>query len=446
MSNLLTDDFEPSSAAAWKQKIQFELHGEDYKTLLTSTNEGITIKPFYHSDDFEKLEIPVPNEDFIFCKHILITSEEAASKTALNSIKQGIKSLKFIVKKEFDFETVFSKLLNKEVDFQFEFSFFSPIFISELAEKLKNETVYFNIDIIGNLAKTGNWYKSFHDDFKNLESIIQKYPTNYCIAVHVDLYQNAGANTVQQVAYAISHVNEYLLKFGGEIANKIQFDFAIGSNYFFEISKLRAFRYLFNLVLNEYNTKAEPKVFAQPSLRNKTLFGTDLNNLLRSKTECSSAVFGGANTISIESNNSFFTNPIELKENDLNSFILLKEDSAQNSVTDSYYIESITKQIAEKALEIFKEIEKGGGFLSQLKEGTIQRKIKENAQKEQQQFDCGELVIVGANKYINETDTLKPNLSKNPFKEKKSHKTLIIPIIPKRLTEKLEQKKWRNET
>ncbi len=174
MSNLLTDDFEPSSAAAWKQKIQFELHGEDYKTLLTSTNEGITIKPFYHSDDFEKLEIPFPNEDFIFCKHILITSEEAASKTALNSIKQGIKSLKFIVKKEFDFETVFSKLLNKEVDFQFEFSFFSPIFISELAKKLKNETVYFNIDIIGNLAKTGNWYKSFHDDFKNLKSIIQK--------------------------------------------------------------------------------------------------------------------------------------------------------------------------------------------------------------------------------------------------------------------------------
>ena len=54
----------------------------------------------------------------------------------------------------------------------------------------------------------------------NLETILQENPTNYCISVNVDLYQNAGTNNVQQVAYAISHVNEYLLKFGGKIANK----------------------------------------------------------------------------------------------------------------------------------------------------------------------------------------------------------------------------------
>tara|TARA_R110001583_G_scaffold43034_2_gene136812 strand:+ start:2352 stop:3665 length:1314 start_codon:yes stop_codon:yes gene_type:complete len=436
MSNLLIDDFEPSSAAAWKQKIQFELNGKEYKTLLTSTNEGITIKPFYHSDDFEKLEIPVPNDAFKICQLITITSEEEANKIALESVKQGVKSLKFILKKSFNIEVVFNQLLNKEIDFQFEFNFFSPVFISELATKLKNERVYFNIDIIGNLAKTGNWFKSLSEDFKNLEKIIQKNPTNYCLSVNVDLYQNAGANTVQQVAYAICHVNEYLLKFGGEIAAKIQFNFAIGSNYFFEISKLRAFRYLFKLVLNEYNTKAEPTIFAQPSLRNKTLLGSPENNLLRSKTECLSAVFGGANTILI---------PNSSKNLLFNTSKKLKEHGTQNIATDSYYIESITKQIAEKALGIFKEIEKGGGFLSQLKEGTIQRKIKENAQKEQQQFNSGELVIIGANKFKDETDTLKSDLSNNPFKEKKSHKTLIIPIIPNRLSEKLEQKKWRNE-
>lgn len=442
MSNLLSDDFEPSSAAAWKQKIQYELNGEEYKTLLTSTNEGITIKPFYHSDDFEKLDVPVTNESFKICQVIIITSEEEANKTAIESINKGLKSLKFIVKKSFNIEVVFSKLLNQQIDFQFEFNFFSPIFISELATKLKNKTVFFNIDIIGNLAKTGNWYKSLNEDFKNLESIIHKNPTNFNVAVNVDIYQNAGANTVQQVAYSIAHVNEYLLKFGGEIANKIQFNFAIGSNYFFEISKLRAFRYLFKLVLNEYNIKAEPKIFTHPSLRNKTSLASNSLNELRTQTECLSAIFGGANTITNWVNQfdtPSFSNELVALKNEFSAI------NPQFIATDSYYIENITKQIAEKALEIFKDIEKSGGFLSQLKEGTIQRKIKENAQKEQQQFDCNELVIVGANKYINETNIKKNELGKKPIIERKSHKTLIIPIIPKRLTEKLEQKRWRNE-
>lgn len=435
MSNLLLDDFEPSSAAAWKQKIQFELNGEEYKTLLTSTNEGITIKPFYHSDDFEKLDIPVPNDSFKVCKQIIITSEEGANKKALENIKQGANSLKFIVKKSFNIELVFSNLLNKQIDFHFEFTFFSPNFISDLATKLINETVYFNIDIIGNLAKTGNWFKSINEDFKNLEAIIQKNPTNYNIAINVDIYQNAGATAVQQVAYAIAHLNEYLLKLGGEIANKIQFNFAIASNYFFEISKLRAFRYLFKLIINEYNIKAEPQLFTQPSLRNKTnLVSINLNEL-RTKTECMSAILGGANTI-------------YNLDNQLDIAAFLNEFSTINPqfiATESYYIESITKQIAEKALEIFKEIERGGGFLSQLKDGTIQRKIKENAQKEQQQFDCGELIIVGANKYLNEGSLKSDEFGKNSSTERKSHKTLIVPIIPKRLTEKLEQKRLKNE-
>ncbi|SNR77258.1 methylmalonyl-CoA mutase family protein [Lutibacter flavus] len=435
MSNLLTEDFEPSSAAAWKQKIQFELNGEDYKTLLTSTNEGITIKPFYHSDNFEKLEIPVPIEDFKICQYIIITAEEEANKIVIESIKQGAKSLKFIVKKSFNIDVVFANILDKKIDFQFEFSFFSPVFIAELAEKLKNETVYFNIDIIGNLAKSGNWFKSLNEDFKNLETIFKPNTSTCYLSVRADIYQNSGANVVQQVAYAIAHANEYLTKFGGNVADKIQFNFAIGSNYFFEIAKIRAFRYLFNLILQEYNTNVQPKVFAQPSLRNKTILGAHINKL-RATTECMSAILGGVNTVS--------SHPFKLKENNLNPLILLKESGAQNIATDSYYIETITKQIAEKALEIFKDIEKSGGLLNQLKEGTIQRKIKENAQKEQHQFNTGNLVLLGANKHPNEYGTLK-DLHINPFLKGKSYKTLIVPISPKRLAEKLEQKRLENE-
>ena len=95
MSNIITTDFEPSSAAAWKQKIQFELNGADYnETLLTKTNEGITIKPFYHSDHFEKLNIPITKDHFKICCKLLITSEEETNLKALDAIRKAANSIK----------------------------------------------------------------------------------------------------------------------------------------------------------------------------------------------------------------------------------------------------------------------------------------------------------------------------------------------------------------
>jgi len=448
MSTFITQDFEPSSAATWKQKIQFDLKGADYnETLLTNTNEGITIKPFYHLDNFEKLDIPTSNEDFKICQSILISSENEANNSAIDVIKRGANAIKFIVSNKLNPTILFKNLLNKNIEFHFQFEFFEEEFVQELVEILKNETVFYNIDIIGNLAKSGNWYASLNEDFKSLENLILK--NKFSISVNADLYQNAGANNVQQVAYALAHVNEYLTKFGSEIANKIQFNFAIGSNYFFEIAKIRAFKYLYNLILSEYNTTANAQIFAQPSLRNKTLYDYNVN-MLRTTTESMSAILSGANTISNISYDAIFHNSNEFGDRIArNQLLILKEESyftnAQEIATNSYYIEAITKQIAEKALTIFKEIEKSGGFLHQLKEGTIQRKIDENAKKEQAQFNAEEIILVGTNKYPNDQDKMKHDIEVHPFVERNPKKTLIIPIIPKRLSEELEQKRLKNE-
>lgn len=451
MIDFITQDFEPSSAAAWKQKIQFELDGADYNdNLLSKTNEGITIKPFYHADNFEKLIIPdTINEDFRICQNITITTTKEANKKALDVIKRGANSLKFISNKPFNCKELFHSLLNKNIEFHFQLEFLSEDFTNEISDYLKEETIFFNIDIIGKLVKTGNWYKSLNDDFKILENIISRNPYKNILSVDVSIYQNAGANTVQQVAYALSHVNEYLTMFGGSIAKNIQFNFSVGSNYFFEISKIRAFRYLFDLILKAYNTKATAIIFAEPSLRNKTLYDFNIN-ILRTSTECMSAIFGGSNTISNYSYDHIFHNDNEFGERIArNQLLILKEEcnfeNAQNIPTDSYYIETITKQIAEKALDIFKEIEASDGFLKHLKKGTIQRKIAENAKKEQQQFNTGNLILLGTNKYTNKQDKMKDALQKNPFIKQNPNKTLIIPIVPKRLAERLEFKRLKDE-
>lgn len=439
MSNFFINEFPPSSSAAWKQKIQFALDGADYnQTLLTKTNEGITISPFYHLDTFEKLSIPLPKEDYKICTKITISSEETANLEALTAVEKGATAILFEASKPLNAALLFHNLLSKNIEFHFKFNFLDEDVINELVLKLADEKIYINIDIIGNLARTGNWYSSLKKDNSILENLIKKNPDSFIISVDVGIYQNAGANTVQQVAYALAHANEYLTLFGGEIAHRIQFKFATGSNYFFEIAKIRAFRYVYNLILSKYNTTAIAKVYAEPSLRNKTLVGATINTL-RTTTESMSAILGGATTIATDFTSVKFTQ---------NKQPILKEKrtikGAQHIATDTYYIEYVTKQLAEKALIIFKDIEKGGGFLSQLKEGTIQRKIKENAQKEQDQFDTNELVLVGVNKYPHQFDS-KEDVKVKPYIKGNSYQTLIIPILPKRLAEKLEQKSLKDE-
>ena len=96
-------------------------------------------------------------------------------------------------------------------------------------------------------------------------------------------------------------------------------------------------------------------------------------------------------------------------------------------------------------LELFKDIEDSGGFLHQLKEGTIQRKIKESAKKEQEQFNNNEIVLLGTNKHPNLNDKMKDNMEVSPFMKKKSRKTLIEPVLEKRLASEQEKERLHNE-
>jgi methylmalonyl-CoA mutase len=101
--------------------------------------------------------------------------------------------------------------------------------------------------------------------------------------------------------------------------------------------------------------------------------------------------------------------------------------------------------LAEKSLVLFKDIEANGGFLKQLNEGIIKRKIQESADKEQELFDSGKEILLGTNKYPNKKDQMTDDLELFPFVKIKPRKTLITPIIEKRLAEKMEQQRLKEE-
>jgi methylmalonyl-CoA mutase len=458
MSDFLFYEFPQVSAKQWKQKIQFDLKGADYnETLVWESNEGIKVRPFYHKDEIQLLDIPKLEKDFSVCQTIFISDEKTANFLAKDALKRGATSIQFEANQLFDIGLLLNKLvLPAETGIHFKLQFLSESFLFDLIEQTKNYKTFLNIDIIGNLARTGNWFLDKNNDYQVLDHVLKKASQNTTVlAVDATLYQNAGANNVQQLAYALAHANEYLNHFDASDATinatekLFQFHFAVGSNYFFEIAKLRAFRYLWKLLCDEYNLKIEPHIFVQPSLRNKTLYDYNVN-MLRTTTECMSAILGGVSTISNVSYDTIYHKKNEFGERIArNQLILLQEESyfkeAIQFADGSYYIEELTRQLAEKALELFKDIEKSGGFLKQMFEGTIQRKLEESAQKEQTQFDNGQEILLGANKHPNYNDKMKGDLELYPFVKTNPRKTVIRPIIARRLAEKLEKVRLEKE-
>ncbi|TNJ46105.1 methylmalonyl-CoA mutase subunit beta [Tamlana fucoidanivorans] len=450
MTNGLFDEFNAISAKQWKQKIQFDLKGADYnKTLVWQSEEGISVKPFYHADDFSNAPIISKpyHTSFKIAQTIFVAHAEKSNAKALDALSRGAECIKFIIHSE----TIAINVLLKDIDTQktpvyFELQFLSESFIQNLLKSVPKEGIYVQNDIIYNLSKKGNFFTNLKSDFSLFSSSVNQSKT---VGVDASLYQNAGANIIQQLAYALAHANEYLNHLAPTHDIQFNFTIAIGSNYFFEIAKLKALRLLWDTLASEYKAPSRCQIFATPTKRNKTLYDYN-NNMLRTTSECMSAILGGADMVSNLAYDAIYHKDNEFGERMArNQLLLLKYESYFDKVTNpsdgAYYIESITNQLAEKALELFKDIENQGGFLKQLKYGVIQRKIKESAHKEQQLFNHGEKTLIGSNKYINSKNHMKNELELYPFVKTNPRKTLIQPIIAKRLSEQLEQNRLKNE-
>jgi len=450
----LFQDFNAVSSKQWKQQIQFELKGADYnETLVWNSAEDIKVKPFYHSDEnTATLSITAKPDGFLICQNIFVYDVEKSTERALDTIARGAESIRFTIE---DQNTNVALLLEKlpldRITVYFNLSFISIDFVKRIDSLAgsKNARIYCTIDPIGHLTREGNWYTTTEkDNFKMLEILSGETKNISLIGIDAGLYQNAGANIVQQLAYSMAHVNEYLNRIP-TISQPIVFQVAVGTNYFFEIAKLRALRILFSSIAKEYGISPVCHLLVTPSKRNKTLYDYNVN-MLRTTTECMSAILGGADAVANLPYDALYHKDNEFGDRIArNQLLVLKHESyfdkVNNPADGSYYIESLTQQLAEKALALFKDIEANGGFLVQLGEGIIKRKITESADKEQELFDSGKEVLLGTNKYPNKDDRMSHELELFPFVKVKPRKTLLTPIIEKRLSEKVEQQRLQTE-
>ncbi|QDC09001.1 methylmalonyl-CoA mutase [Oceanicola sp. D3] len=225
--------------------------------------------------------------------------------------------------------------------------------------------------------------------------------------------QEAGANLVQELAYTLADGREYVraaIEAGMDVdkfAGRLSFFFAIGMNFFMEIAKLRAARTLWHRIMTEFGAQSERSKMLRTHCQTS---GVSLqeqdpyNNVIRTAYEAMSAVLGGTQSLHTNALDEAIALPTEFSARIArNTQLILQEETQVTRVVDplagSYYVESLTDELIEKAWALIEEVEEMGGMTKAVASGMPKLRIEESAARRQAMIDRGEEVIVGVNKY-----------------------------------------------
>ncbi|TCM88053.1 methylmalonyl-CoA mutase [Rhodovulum steppense] len=225
--------------------------------------------------------------------------------------------------------------------------------------------------------------------------------------------QEAGANLVQELAFTLADGKEYVktaLARGLDVdafAGRLSFFFAIGTNFFMEIAKLRAARFLWHRIMSEFEPKNPGSLMLRTHCQTS---GVSLqeqdpyNNIVRTAYEAMSAVLGGTQSLHTNSFDEAIALPTEFSARIArNTQLILQNETKVTKVVDplagSYYVEKLTADLAEAAWKLIEEVDEMGGMTKAVATGMPKLRIEEAAARWQAAVDRGDEVIVGVNKF-----------------------------------------------
>jgi len=232
--------------------------------------------------------------------------------------------------------------------------------------------------------------------------------------------QEAGANQVQELAFTIADGLEYVraaLNKGlkvDDFAPRVSFFFAIGMNFFMEIAKLRAARWLWATLMKKYfDPKNEKSMMLRTHCQTSGVSLTEqdpYNNIVRTTTEAMAAILGGTQSLHTNAFDEAVALPTDFSARIArNTQLILKEETGIAKTIDplagSYYMEALTGRLIASAEKIINEIEELGGMTKAVEQGVPKQMIEESAAKRQAAVDSSDLIVVGVNKYQSKSDS-----------------------------------------
>lgn len=241
----------------------------------------------------------------------------------------------------------------------------------------------------------------------------RKMPKFNFISISGYHMQEAGATAEIELAYTLADGLEYVrtgLATGMKIddfAPRLSFFWAIGMNHFMEIAKLRAARMIWAKLIKQFNPKDEKSLVLRTHCQTSGWSLTEqdpFNNVARTCIEAAAAVFGGTQSLHTNALDEAIALPTDFSARIArNTQIYLQEETKITKTVDpwggSYYVESLTDEIVQKAWKLIEEVEELGGMTKAIETGIPKIRIEEAAARKQARIDRGQDIIVGVNKY-----------------------------------------------
>lgn len=512
IENMKATKFNNASLEDWREKALASLKGKPIDTLYTNTYEQFMLKPLYTMEDI--IEDPIDDipgkgdfrrgndplgyqsRPWQIANRLAYTNLEELEEKISAALAKGQTAVSFEVRPELFADS--KKLVSFFEKFKSDYPFSvdagylqAPLLAALIQAKNKAETDmnitgFVAVDPVAEASLSGalpiEEEQFFSEWSRNLEEANKLLPGLKTVLVNTSPYHNSGANSVQELAIAIStgvYLLQKLMDRGWKLEkalSKMVFHFAIGSNFFMETAKLRAARLLWNKTVEAFGAGEQERkmeISAETSLFTKTVFDPYVN-MLRIGNEAFAAVLGGVQYLRTGTFDEALGNGDTFSERVArNTQLILKSEAHLEKVADpaggSWYIESLTRQLAEKAWEFFLEIDSKGGMMEVLKTGWLQEQIDQIAKEREKDIFKRKKSIIGTNVYAN----LSEHFSEQAYTEIErvfSDKTLadfmamfsageplssgivqlktarnFSPLIPKRLSEPYEKLRFRAE-
>ena len=428
MKNQLFSEFISHTNNDWKQQVIKDLKGKSFdENLIWIIDENIRIKSYFDVSEVVNLPLKSMQQSQYqrFTKTwsnreiIKYKSEKDTNSLIVSVLEAGAESFLIDFSGVFELEFEINKLLRNIKISDTPFFFKVENNALNLVNALQIIAPYhwkggIDNDILGRYFSTGNYDKTQWDTMSKILGIVQNFTNFKMLIINGNIFHNSGANMGQELAFTLSSAIEVLDKMTQQnislpvIIQKIEFSISVGTNYFAEIAKIRALKFLWRKILVEgYGLDEKEIPIIAIHCTTSSFYNSSISphtNMLRATTEAMSAVIGGCDALSIRTYDETFQESDEFSRRiSRNISTILKEESYFDKVIDpsagSYFIENLTFEIAENAFKLLQEVENKGGIVEAFKQNFIQNEIKRNFELKQNELLSNEKVMVGVNKF-----------------------------------------------
>ncbi|MGJ8759276.1 MAG: methylmalonyl-CoA mutase family protein [Polaribacter sp.] len=434
-NKILFSDFSSVSTEQWMERVTADLKGADFDRKLVWKNlTGINFQPCYNIENsITQLKNTGENsQSLVNYRSVAACCGKSGNDLALKAIEEGINGIIFQMITNVSVEELLHGIDLNTISVSFKLFNNAIPFTKDLVAfaKGKNLKGYIDANLISGYVTTGNFNENLVDVTAELIKLTKDYPNFKAITISGTEYLDSGANQVQEIAYTLSSLVFLTEKLKEkeiavqQIFDNLNFNLAIGLEYFVEIGKFRAFNNLLAEVAAKYQlADFSNTITAKTSIWSKSITDAE-TNLLRCTTEAMAAILGNVDGVLIDPYDKEFKSSSDFSSRIAgNITTILKEESyfgkVSNPVDGSYYIEEVSSKIAEKALELFKAIEADGGFYINFEKEIIQQQIAEIRLQKLKLISQRRTPMVGINKYPNLMEKISANLlskgiSENP--------------------------------